>query len=236
MGFLDTETATADEVVDKPVLQVRKLIKDGHISFETSNIKETKNFVTDAAKDADGYISNENNYKEDDRITQSVVIRVPSDKFDQLLATISGHADRLESRSIDVQDVTEEYMDVQTRIRTKKELENRYREILTQAKTVDEILKIEKEIGFLRTEIESMEGRLKYLNDRIAFSTLTVEFYQPITSAFGFGSKFSQALARGWDLLLLFIIGLTHLWPFAILVIIGIYIYRLRRKKKKKEV
>ena len=73
---------------------------------------------------------------------------------------------------IDSQDVTEEYIDITARLKTKKELEARYLELLKKANKVEEIVSIEKEIGNLRSDIESIEGRLRYINNAVAYSTL----------------------------------------------------------------
>lgn len=214
----------------------RKVIKEGQVSFETRDVKETSLLINKATAEAGGYLSKENIYDYKDRVTHRIEIRVPANKFDLLLSKISESADHLDSKNIDVKDVTEEYIDVEARIKTKKELENRYRELLNQAKSVEEILHIEKEIGTLRTEIESVEGRLRYLKDRIGFSTLTVEYYQMINTAFGFSSRLSQALAKGWEFLLLFIIGITHIWPFILLIGGSVLIaFRIDKKRKAKK-
>ena len=106
--------------------------------------------------------------------------------------------------------------------------------LLTQAKTVQEILSIEKQIGELRTEIESIEGRLKYLQNRISYSTLTVTFYQEISTPVGFSSKFKEGLKNGWNGFVWFLVGLINIWPFllVLLVIFGLIIYRKKRKIK----
>jgi hypothetical protein len=59
---------------------------------------------------------------------------------------------------------------------------------------------------------------LNYLRSQVAFSTLTLSFYEPIGVEFGFGSKTVAAFSNGWDMLLVFIIGLLNLWPFLIIV------------------
>ena len=222
----------SNDKIETPV--ERKIIKQGEIRFETRNVKETESLISKSVSELDGYISNDNIFTNDDRITHRMVIRVPSDNFDKLLTKISESAEKLDSKSIDALDVTEEYIDVESRIKTKKELETRYKELLVKAKSVEEILSIEKEIGTLRTEIESIEGRLQYLKDRVSFSTLTVEFYQLTHSSFNFSSKFGQALVMGWKWLLAFIIGLIHFWPF-ILIIGGVIFIALRLEKKRKK-
>ncbi|MDR2691715.1 MAG: DUF4349 domain-containing protein [Dysgonamonadaceae bacterium] len=113
-------------------------------------------------------------------------------KFELLLDRIAQNAKKLDSKNITVSDLTEEFIDIEARIKTKKELENRYKELLKQANKVEEIVAIEKEIGNLRTDIESIEGRLKYLKDKVSYSTLNVVFYERTSSPFGFNSKFDM--------------------------------------------
>ena len=97
---------------------------------------------------------------------------------------------------------------------------------------VTEILDIEKQIGQLRSEIESIEGRLKYLQNRVSFSTLTMTFYESIPNETKFGQKFKNGFRNGWDNLIWFFVVLTNIWPFILIglgLIVGIKIYRKRK-------
>ena len=237
-GDVTQEQKLTDKSTESDELTVpsdRKLIKKGSIKFETADLKKTKSHITKTVEVLGGYIAKDKIFDQKNRIIHRLEIRVPADKFDKLLDKISKNAKNIDKKEIQVNDVTEEYVDIESRIKTKKEIVDRYKQLLRQAKTVDEILKIEKEIGKLREEIESIEGRLKYLQDRIAFSTLRVEYYQMQESPFRFGSKFVNALTKGWDILLTVIIGLTHLWALILIVVIGIVIYRRYRKKRKEK-
>ena len=89
-------------------------------------------------------------------------------------------------------------------------------------------------MGNLRTEIESMEGRLKYFQDKVAYSTLTITFYETTQGNIGFGSKMGSAIKNGWTILLWFFLGIANLWPFLILGLVAIFLYKrisLRNKK-----
>jgi hypothetical protein len=238
--FLSTEAAVTNETndqlkVEKVGTQIeRKIIKEGEISFETANLKETESLITKTVNEMGGYVASDNVFSDQSRITHRITLRVPSDKFDQLLTKISESAEKLDRKTISVLDVTEEYIDAEARIKTKKELESRYKELLVKANTVEEVLSIEKEMGILRTEIESVEGRLRYLQDRVSLSSLTIEFYQLTTSSFGFVSKLDRAFVTGWNWLLAFIIGLINLWPFIVLIGGGLFIAFLIGRKRKK--
>lgn len=211
----------------------RKIIKEGNIRFETSDVKETEKFIRTAVAELGGYVGNENVYNFEDRVEHTLIARVPEDKFNTLLDKISSVAEKIESKNVSSLDVTEEFIDVEARIKTKKELEARYKEILKKATRVDEILNIEREMGNLRSEIESLEGRMNYLKNRISLSTLTITFYEKISTPFGFFSKIKQALHNGWTALLWFIIIMISLWPFIILaLIIAVIILKYRKKKK----
>jgi hypothetical protein len=212
----------------------RKITKEGDIAFETTNLNETKSLVTKSIEELNGYISKDVAYEYPDRLEHRIVIRVPANKFDVLLNKISASVEKLDSKNIDVLDVTKEYIDIEARIKTKKELELRYKEILKLSKTVSEILSIEKEIGLLRTEIESFEGQMRYLKDRISYSTLTVIYYQKTSAEFRFTSKFKQAFKDGWDYFLTFIIGLTHLWMFILIGSLAAFVYSQFKKRRTK--
>lgn len=219
-------------VGDQSVSVERKIIKEGSIRFETKSVVETQKEIRKIVAELGGYIGNENSYNYEGTIEYSLTARVPEDKFNTLIDRVSSLAEKVESKNINSSDVTEEFIDVEARIKTKKELEARYKEILKKATRVDEILNIEREMGNLRAEIESLEGRMNYLKNRISLSTLNITFYEKVSVPFGFFSKVKQALHNGWQALLWFIIILISLWPFIILVLIILFIILKFRKKK----
>lgn len=210
----------------------RKLIKEGRVEFKTDNLNTTRKTIFEAVNKYKGYVSSDQEFKSPGRKSNTVVIRVPAKTFDNLLSDATKGVEKFESKEINVKDVTEEFLDIQARLKTKKELELRYIDLLKQAKNVTEILEIEKQIGELRSEIESIEGRLKYLQDRVSFSTLTMTFYETVPNETAFEQKFKNGFRNGWDNLIWFFVVLTNIWPF-ILIGIGL-IFGIRLYKKRK--
>jgi len=202
----------------------RKIIKEGSIRFETDDASKTLELITNILKQYGGYVSKDNVNDYTERIEHTLEVRVPSEHFDSLLEQISKNAEQLDSKNISARDVTEEYVDIESRIKSKKELAARYTALLSKATTVEEILNIEREIGVLREEIESFQGRLRYLKDRVSFSTLSITFYEKTRSGIGFWPKLTDAMKSGWNNLLWLLIGLTHIWPFAIIIGGGMYL------------
>ncbi|GHT24361.1 hypothetical protein FACS189430_09140 [Bacteroidia bacterium] len=228
-------TAVANSI--SPPDAQRKIVKTGELSFETANAAKTREMTFKKVAELGGYIAEDNAQNYSKNTNYRLTIRIPAEKFDNLLENISQNVQKLDSKTINASDVTEEFIDIEARIKTKKELETRYKELLKRANSVDDILRIEKEAETLREDIESFEGRLKYLNDRVTFSTLTIHFYEPESAAvrtFGFGSKFGSALHEGWDNLLYFFIALANIWTFLLLGIAAIIGIRWFRKRKKK--
>jgi len=215
-----------------------KIIREGGVSFETSDLKQTRTLLDTLVTRYEAYLANDDQYKFDDRIEQRLVIRVPADSFDDLVHELESAVERFDSRTISARDVTEEFMDVSLRIRIKKETEQRYRDILTKAKSVRDILEVERYIGRIRSEIESLEGRLNYLQNRISFSTLTVTFYQLKPESVGFSSQFTVALNNGWNNFMLFLLGVVSLWPFIVaglILLLILFVLAGRRKGKIQE-
>lgn len=210
-----------------------KLIKTGNLEFQTSDLGGTYQRIRQAAQTYNGFLSNESTSNEYDRIVQHLTIRVPSRNFDKLVEAVSKGVDHFDVRSIEAVDVTEEFVDAQARLKTKKQVEQRYQDLLKRANKISEILEIERQIGELRAEIESIEGRLRYLNNRVDYSTLEVSFYKKMAEhRVVEENRFGRAFRNGWDGLVALIIGLTSIWPF--LIIFGGGGYFLWRRWRKK--
>ena len=209
----------------------RKLIKNGSISIVVDDVAETRTQILQTVKNLHGYISNESQNNSASHLQYDYTIRVPAAKFDSLQLKLEGLAERVESKNISTEDVTEQFMDLGARLKTKQELETRYREILKQARTVEEILAIETQIGNVRAEIESMEGRLNYLSSQVAYSTMNATTIQELQADYGFFSQLVSAFGRGWSALLAFMTGIAAAWPFVIMISGGLWFFLRRRRK-----
>jgi hypothetical protein len=226
------EEGNSNEMVSEtPNSLGQKLIKRGNVSFETTQLDDTRKMLDGLNIKFNTYVSNENEYQSDERKTRSLSLRIPSKNFDAYVSELSQGVQYFDQKNISVEDVTSEFIDVTARIKTKKELEQRYISILSKANTVAEIIEIEREIGKLRADIESFEQRLKYLNEQVSYSTLHIDYYQVTGSRSNFWLKSFQSLQRGWNLMTNFILGILIFWPF--LIAIGLFVVLLRRKMKK---
>lgn len=105
----------------------------------------------------------------------AIVIRVPADQFESALETLIKYGAVIE-QEIDALDVTEEYVDLEARLRTAQATAKRLEALLEKAASVQDTVTIEKELARVNTEIKQLIGKLNVFKSRIAFSTITVYF------------------------------------------------------------
>jgi len=110
----------------------------------------------------------------------SITLRVPADRLNEAFVEVAKLGE-ITSRSIKGDDVTEEMMDLDIRLRTSEETRNRLAELLKKSDKVEDLLKVEKEMQRVTEELELIKGRIKYLSHAVAYSTLTVVLNSPVS-------------------------------------------------------
>jgi hypothetical protein len=225
-----------------PQKDASKIIKTAEISFQVKNYKEDILVLKKIIKSNNGFISNEKEKNSDTEIRNDIIIRIQNNKFDKLVNEIMTVAAVIDYKNISAEDVTEDYVDLQTRLKTKKKVEERYEAILLKANSIYDILQVERELASIREQIEAVEGRLRYYNDRISYSTINLSVYEvleyvPKSPDQRFSSKFKKALVSGWRGLINFFIGVLYLWPFWLIVALTWWIIRriIKRRRKRKQ-
>lgn len=216
----------------------KKLIKKGTLALKSKHLEKSKARLDQALKSLDGYYDKEVFKKSNYEFHYSLKIRVPAKNFDRILEAIHGGSDEIISKNIQTDDVSGEYMDLETRLKSKRAYLKRYEELLTKAKNMDELLQIENQIRLLMEEIESQESRLNYLDDQVGYSTLDVELYKtipnPVASSPGFSDNAQTSLSKGWIGVVTFVLWILSIWPlFLILIPAGIITFRKFKKLKK---
>ncbi len=212
----DLNTANSQPV--DPEFFNRKIIKKGTLSFETKNLKEQYKQVKQVVGLVQGYIAGESFLEGYDRKEWQMTLKVPNEEFERAFDLLSKHAGEVEVKKITTKDVTEEFVDITARVKAQKTIEDRYFDLLTKAKDVEDMLKIERELGKIREKIESLEGRLRFLGNRVSLSTINLSFYKsiPPTAESGFFTKIKRGFKSGWDDVIQLLIDLSYIWPLLI--------------------
>ena len=237
---LDLETVVAPDenfrVSNEQTQQ--KLIKESYLSFETEDLDQTYKEVNSAVKKHNGYIQDDSANKSYNRITRRITVRVPTSNFQNIIEDISDNVAFFDTKRISSKAVTEEYVDLEARLKAKRTLEKRYLELLDKAKNVKEVLEVERELSSIREEIEAKQGRLNYLQNRVSLSTINIEFYKltaesKVTNSYG--SKMWNALISGFDGLSIFFLGILHIWPLILIIIIAYFLIKNWISKRNKK-
>jgi len=217
---------------NKQVDITTKLIKEASLRFEVKDIDYAGNQLHLLNRKYEAYMSNETKSDQENRKEFNATIRVPALKLDSLIRDILLLSIKLDTKNIETKDVTEEYIDINARLNSKRELESTYINLLKQTHNVNEVLNIEKELSVVRGDIEFMEARLKYLTSQIRFSTIEISCYEVIHANSNLWKQISLGITGGWFALIKFVIFLFRAWPLLILLFIILY-FRKRRYRNK---
>lgn len=215
----------------------KKIIKDGDLTVKTDQINTSKKGIDNLLKKLNAYYETEDLQNSDEAISYDLKIRIPSSNFEKLISTLENGEDEIERKNIKARDVTEEYVDIETRLNNKREYLKRYKELLSKAQTVKDMLAVEENIRNLQEEIESKEGRLKYLSDQVTFSTLNIHLYQQKEPADksedSFLAKTKISFKHGWTSIVDFMLWGIGIWPYLIISAAIFFIARRMIKNRK---
>lgn len=210
----------------------RKIIRNAEITMEVGSTTDTQHKVTSIAEANGGFVvTSEAKQRENVDPAQrtldiKLVVRVPSPRFGVAFDEIKKLASNTPQENVSGQDVTEEFMDLEARIKTQKALEIQFLEIMRQAYKVADALEVQRQIADVRTEIEKLEGRKRFLENRSSLSTITVNIGAPkpviAVSRTGFGHSIREAVSdsigAASDIVLFFIRFVILMLPIAIFV------------------
>ena len=226
----------------------RKIIRDGNLTIEVNSTTETQQKVTSIAEANGGFVvtseakQRESTEPENRTLDIKLVVRVPAHRFGPALESIRGLATTLREENVTGQDVTEEFIDLEARIRTQKALELQFLEIMKQARKVGDALEVQGQIADVRTDIEKLEGRKRFLENRSSLSTITVNIESPKmikVNATGFGRSLRDAVSESVDLgsgillfLVRFVIIMVPITIFLLLPLALLFRYFVRRAQR----
>ncbi len=229
--------------VDKPEVQEvnkKKIIKDGRMGLKVTDLEKTKTRIDTLVRNFGGYYANENFSNTDWESSYNLKIRLPFSNFEKFIAVIESGIGEVQYKGIDARDVTDQFIDLETRLENKRNYLARYNDLLKQAKSVKEILEIEEKIRVLEEEIDSVTGRLKYLSDLVDYSTLDLtitkrkEFKYNPADRDRFAERLKQSLSKGWFGFVDFTLFLIRIWPVWIIVILLIFAWKRYKKTRLK--
>lgn len=218
-----------------------QIIKTAEFRFQVKDMKKSKTNIVSTLKKYSAFIASSDLKLENPVLEEHLTIRVQSDYFEDLLKEIHDQAVFVNYERVNTEDVAKQFVDLESRLQTKRDVEKRYAEILrSKAGTIDELLKAEQQIGHLHEEIEATVSRINFLKDEVRYSTIKLEIYQVVEQQYaeirtgpGILTKFGIAFKAGLDGLIEILIRLSYMWPLLLMCILG-YFYWIKRLRKIK--
>ncbi len=238
----------SDHTQNAPAVFERKIIRNANLTLETNAPEEAQQKITAIAESKGGFVIESSQSSSDaqatTRDTVTMTIRIPAAKFNETLDEIRKTSSRVIVETVKGQDVTEEFIDIEARLKTKKALEEQFLGIMKQSKSVEDALNVQRELADVRGEIEQIEGRKRFLENQSSLSTVKIELQSPTAfsaNSAGFFYQLGQAFSTGFSgalsFILVFVTALIALVPVLLFVVLPIYLlmrYLLKRNRKQK--
>ncbi|MFF2094364.1 DUF4349 domain-containing protein [Paenibacillus sp. NPDC058174] len=223
----------------------QKLIYKANLSMEVSAYEEAVTQLRTAIHQSGGYILQFQDGQYHNEKGSTYTIKVPSSAFMSFIDRLDGIKHTRFERQLGATDVTEEYVDLESRLKAKQVVEERLLGFIDKAERADDLVKFSQQLSVVQEEIEQIKGRVRYLDRNVAFSTIELRLYQPSSAAMAntgktLGAKMSSALNGSFKGLMTFLEGLLIFLSGALpvlvfLAIIGGAVYAIYRRIKKRK-
>ena len=230
--------------VDDISVSDRKVIRAARMELRAEDPAAVAAIATQLTAQSGGFVASSNATGVGDAIERvDMRLRVPADRFEGMLGDLRDDGEVL-VEALQGQDVTDEYIDLDARLRSQKALEERLLGILGNTTAVKDLLDVEAKLVDVRTEIERVEGQLRAMNDRVSFATIELSVLAPVRKnareAETTISRFDRALDDAGDASLTVLTGMIRflgaILPFALLgvpVALGVQAAARRRRNRR---
>ncbi|MEV7945964.1 DUF4349 domain-containing protein [Streptomyces rubiginosohelvolus] len=216
------------------------VIRTATLSVEVKSVPKAVAAARGAAEGAGGLVASENTERLDDTYeTSHLVLRVPQERFQEVLRELAGSG-KLLSRTSNAKDVTDQVVDVDSRISTQRASVARVRELMDQAEKISDVVALEGELSSRQSDLESLLAQQASLKDRTSLATITLDLTPPDAPGDD-GSKdedpgFLDALGGGWDAFVTMLrwiaVAFGAAFPFLLTAALAVVVWRVLRKRK----
>lgn len=175
---VDVEGETSAEAPSE-VNTERMIIHKAIIRTNVKELAKAQSNIEQKVKKYGGYIVESNVYQEDDqRSSGNIIVRIPEKHFETFLSDAEEEASKVLERNVTGQDVTEQYVDLASRIKSKRVVEERLLAFMSTAEKTEDLLKISSDLAKVQEEIEVTVGKMKYLENQTSFATIELTMYE----------------------------------------------------------
>lgn len=226
-------------------VQNQMVIYQADLQLRVKKFDQTVRILEEKVLKYGGYISESNVSKEgNEQVSGSIKIRIPQKHFQAFLHDAESQAAEVLQRSITGQDVTEEYVDLESRLKSKRVVEERLITFMKSAVKTEDLLKISADLAAVQEEIETIEGKMKFLENQTSLSTINITLYEKTVviptidkDKLNTWEKTKKQFMKSINMLLVGVSGLVvfifgNLPMLAILSILGFFLFYYFKKRK----
>ncbi|MEA2020291.1 MAG: DUF4349 domain-containing protein [Patescibacteria group bacterium] len=173
-SYQSTETPNKSE---NGSISDRLIIKTGDLSLLVKDTAEAVEKVKELTQEKDGFVLSARTYFTDEKeqhLKGMIKIKVPSSVFEESIRELKELAIKVTSEQIQGEDITEEYTDLESRLRNLEAAEEQLLELMGRSGDVSDVLEVQRELTQIRQQIETIKGRMEYLEESAEMSTITV--------------------------------------------------------------
>ncbi|MBQ9589184.1 MAG: DUF4349 domain-containing protein [Butyrivibrio sp.] len=240
----DVTAGGGEEATEQVQDTSRKLITTVNIDAETENFDETLALVDTKVKELGGYVESSNIYNgssySGDNVSRDadITIRIPATKLDSFIETVDGNTN-ITNKSTNVEDVTLNYVDIESRKKALKAEEERLLEIVESAETVEDIITVEERLSDVRYQLESIESQLRTYDNKISYSTVNLAIEEVVKFTPSEKAGPIERMGTGFMESVMFIVTaavelcvwfVSHIPQIVVLLIIGLICFAVIKK------
>lgn len=239
-------TTSGEQQIDLESYQ-RKLIYKANVTIEVTDYAKAQRELQNRIQLAGGYLLQFADEKSTYELGGNFTVKVPQQGFMDFMKQIEKIDHKQFERNVEGQDVTEEYVDLEARLKAKQVVEKRLLGFMEKAANTGDLLKISSQLADVQEQIEQVQGRMRYLDQNVAYSTVSIRLYQPIENVdkpdeptpIPFVDRMGKTLSSSVDGVIVFFQGfilvvIAILPVLIILAVIGIPVcYYLWKRKRK---
>lgn len=214
-------------------LDTRKIIRNGSLDLLVNNVAESIDKIGSIVTGMGGFVERSTQTNSGGH-SASVTVRIPTGRLDQVIAQIKGLATSVDRESVEVRDVTRDYIDLDARLRNTQAEETQYLQILKRATTIKDTLEVTEKLSDVRGRIEQLQAEMKFLTAQIDMSSLEISLraeadaavagihWRPLRQAKIAVSEMVSGLADWVDSVIAFFINLPLIavWLLSVVVLL----------------
>ena len=187
----------------------RKIVQTAALRLQVDAVGASFEDVGRIATAAGGFVASSNFSFQGDRQVASLTVRVPATRYQDVLSQVRALGAKVDSEVSNASDVTEEYSDLQARLRNLEATEGQLLALLGRAETITDILQVQDRLNFVRGQIEQSQGRMALLDKLTDLATITVRLRPVVVGATSGGGDLGASVSKAWNDSLQFLGGVA---------------------------